>query len=194
MSRAWMVCIRTSVFLRGMAASFPWLSYPFEVQRKFNSVLADEAQKSQTRHMKALFPPFAAGVVLLLGSLVSATRADIGYQFGTVGNPGNANDSATGSVYGAVNYVYDIGTYDVTLNQYTVFLNAVANSDLFNLYDTDIATDPNVSGIARNGSGGSYSYAVIGSGNRPVTYVSWFNARRFANWMQNGQPTCLGEV
>jgi formylglycine-generating enzyme required for sulfatase activity len=30
---------------------------------------------------------------------------------------------------------------------------------------------------------------VIGSANRPITYVSWFDSARFANWMANGQPT-----
>jgi formylglycine-generating enzyme required for sulfatase activity len=27
------------------------------------------------------------------------------------------------------------------------------------------------------------------SGNRPITYVTWFDAARFANWMTNGQGT-----
>ena len=26
-----------------------------------------------------------------------------------------------------------------------------------------------------------------GSGNKPITYVSWFDAARFCNWVQNGQ-------
>jgi len=30
---------------------------------------------------------------------------------------------------------------------------------------------------------------VLGSANRPITYVSWFDSARFANWMANGQPT-----
>jgi len=47
----------------------------------------------------------------------------------------------------------------------------------------------NIAGITRSGSTGSYTYSVIGSGNRPVTFVSWFDAARFANWMANGQPT-----
>jgi len=50
-------------------------------------------------------------------------------------------------------------------------------------------TDLNVAGISRSGSTGSYVYSVIGDGDRPVTYVSWFDAARMANWMQNGQPT-----
>ena len=44
------------------------------------------------------------------------------------------------------------------------------------------------SGIARSGSPGSYSYSVIGNGaDEPVSYVSFFDALRFANWMNNGQ-------
>ena len=48
-----------------------------------------------------------------------------------------------------------------------------------------------VSGIARSGSQGNYNYSVLGSGNRPVTYVSWFDAARFVNWLNNGKPVGL---
>jgi formylglycine-generating enzyme required for sulfatase activity len=122
---------------------------------------------------------------------LSPASADIGYQFSTVGNPGNANDT-TG--YGGVSYTYGIGTYDVTLSQYTTFLNSVAQTDAYGLYNTKMATDLNVAGISRTGSSGSYVYSVIGSGNNPVTYVSWFDAARMANWMNNGQPVGLGEA
>jgi len=103
----------------------------------------------------------------------------------TIGDPGNANDS-TG--YGGVSYVYNIGTTEVSLTQYTAFLNAVAVTDTYNLYNTYM-TNASIAGISQSGSPGSYSYSVIGSGARPVTYVSWFDAARFANWMANGQPT-----
>ena len=46
-----------------------------------------------------------------------------------------------------------------------------------------------VSPASRDGSPGSYTYSVIGSPNHPITYVSWGCAARFANWLQNGQPT-----
>ncbi len=105
-----------------------------------------------------------------------------------VGNPGNASDS-TG--YGAVNYAYSIATYEVTLTQYATFLNAVAKTDTYGLYHASMATDLNIAGITRSGVSGSYAYGVLGSGNRPVTYVSWFDAARFSNWLQNGQPTGL---
>jgi formylglycine-generating enzyme required for sulfatase activity len=52
-----------------------------------------------------------------------------------------------------------------------------------------MGTDLNIAGISRAGSSGSYTYSVIGSANRPITYVSWLDSARFANWMANGQPT-----
>jgi formylglycine-generating enzyme required for sulfatase activity len=103
-----------------------------------------------------------------------------------VDNAGNANDS-TG--FGAVGYNYSIGTYEVTLNQYSAFLNAVGKTDTYGLYNTSMGTDLNVRGISRSGASGSYTYAVLGSGARPVTYVSWYDSARFVNWLHNGQPT-----
>jgi len=49
----------------------------------------------------------------------SAVATPITYEEVTVGNPGNAADTRTGSLYGAVSYSYQIGTYDVTGSQYT---------------------------------------------------------------------------
>jgi len=154
-----------------------------------------------TRHIsqarpcaRALFTRLQALAVSAALLAVPSAFADIGYQFVTVGDPGNANDTATGNLYGGVSYTYDIGTYDVTLSQYATFLNAVAQTDTDSLYNTVLGTNGNIKGISRSGSSGSYSYAVIGDGNRPVTYVSWFDAARMVNWMQNGQPTGLGEV
>ena len=93
--------------------------------------------------------------------------------------------------FGAVTYTYAIGKYEVTLNQYTEFLNAVAATDTYGLYNTNMGTDLNIKGITRSGSSGSYTYAVSGNGTRPVTYVSWLDAARFTNWLHNGQPTGL---
>jgi formylglycine-generating enzyme required for sulfatase activity len=106
-----------------------------------------------------------------------------------VGNPGNAPDPLTGNLYGSVSYDYRIGTTEVTVGQYTDFLNAVADTDTYALYNTSMATDLGIAGIARTGSSGSYTYSVIGSANKPVTYVSWGDAARFANWLHHGQPT-----
>ena len=131
-----------------------------------------------------------------LGLGVQSARA-VTIDMVTVGNPGNANDTTS---YGGVNYSYQIGKYDVTIGQYTDFLNAVAATDTYSLYNGSMATDLNVAGIAQSGSSGSYTYSVIAASgsapnggvsaaNRPITYVSWFDSARFANWMANGQPT-----
>ena len=112
----------------------------------------------------------------------------------TVGNAGNAADAGNASeanVYGAVPYEYQIGKYEVTLAQYAAFLNAVASTDAFGLYNANMATDLNSAGIAQSGGSGSFTYSVIGTGTRPVTYVSWFDAARFCNWLHNGRPTGL---
>ncbi len=111
-----------------------------------------------------------------------------------VRNMGNGNDPIWLQIglsprWGSVAYPYRIGTYEVTVGQYTAFLNAVAATDTYGLYDTRMATDLNIAGIAQSGSSGSYIYSVIGSPNHPVTYVSWGDAARFVNWLHNGQPT-----
>jgi formylglycine-generating enzyme len=103
-----------------------------------------------------------------------------------VGNAGNPNDPATG--LGRVNYDYGISKYEVTIGQYVAFLNAVAATDTYNLYNPFMATNLNIAGIAQSGASGSYTYSAIGSANRPVTYVGWGDAARFANWLHNGQP------
>ena len=129
------------------------------------------------------------GVAALLASLAVPAHA-VTIDLVSVGNAGNTNDT-TG--YGGVNYSYQIGKYDVTIGQYTTFLNAVAATDTYSLYNASMGTDLNVAGIARTGSSGSYTYSAITNGgnsaNRPITYVSWFDSARFANWMANGQPT-----
>ena len=53
-----------------------------------------------------------------------------------------------------------------------------------------MATDTSYGcGISRSGSPGSYTYSPTKNGNYPVNYVSWGDAARFCNWLQNGQPT-----
>ncbi len=121
--------------------------------------------------------------------LLASTALAVTIPTVPVGNLGNANDSSTGNLYGGVGYAYNIGTTEVTVGQYTDFLNAVADADTYLLYNTSMATNLNIAGISRSGVSGSYTYGVIGSANHPATYVSWGDAARFANWLHNGQPT-----
>jgi formylglycine-generating enzyme len=127
---------------------------------------------------------------LILGALFFDTSVHaITITTVPVGDVGNSNDPATGNLYGGVNYTYNIGRTEVTTGQYTAFLNAVAATDTYGLYNPSMATDVLVAGVTRSGASGSYSYSVIGSPNHPIAYVSWGNAARFANWLHNGQPT-----
>lgn len=128
-------------------------------------------------------PPFAACSFVALLSTPAFAAVSIDYV--TVGNAGNAAD-ATG--YGAVAYEYRIAKNETTIGQYAEFLNAAAKSDPYGLYNADIVTYHYVNGISRSGESGSYTYAVNpGSANKPVTFVSWFDAARFVNWLHNGQ-------
>lgn len=129
-------------------------------------------------------------VFLLLTPTTSAETIDIPTVF--VGNLRNANDPTTGR--GAVNYGYRLGKYEVTVGQYTAILNAVARSDTYSLYNPMMAIDLNIAGISRTGAPGTYSYQVIGSPNKPITYVSWGDAARFVNWLHNRQPTGLQDA
>ncbi len=119
-----------------------------------------------------------------------------------VGNPGNAGEWSGASyggfgpdrVCGAVNYNYNIGTYEITAGQYCEFLNAVAATDTYGLYNANMTTGTwagvTVNQITRSGSSGSYTYTVGPEfTNRAIGYVSWGSAIRFVNWLSNGQPT-----
>jgi formylglycine-generating enzyme required for sulfatase activity len=118
-----------------------------------------------------------------------------------VGNPGNVGDARypDGGVlsFGSVPYEYNIGKYEVTAGQYCEFLNAVAATDTYGLYYTDMAYGHIGYGcrIHRSGSPGSYTYSVAADwAGRPVNYVSWGDAARFANWLHNGQPTGIQDL
>jgi sulfatase modifying factor 1 len=141
-------------------------------------------------------------VVALVWILAFTARA-VTIDLVPVGNPGNAGElSGEGAggigpsrVCGGVDYTYSIGKYEVTAGQYTAFLNAVAKTDTYGLYDPRMAhTDWNYMGcnIQRTGFNGNLSYSVAPDwADRPVNYVSWSDAARFCNWLQNGQPTGL---
>jgi formylglycine-generating enzyme required for sulfatase activity len=130
----------------------------------------------------------AVGVLVLLIGFAPA-QATITMEMVAVGNPGNAPDvwGDNSRQNGAVAYNYSIGKYEVTAEQYTFFLDAVAKDDTNNLYSPSMSAG---CGIQRTGTAGDFSYSVSTTyANRPVTSITWGDALRFINWLNNGQPT-----
>jgi formylglycine-generating enzyme len=125
----------------------------------------------------------------------SGTLAD--HAWVRVDNPGNRADK---SGFGAVNYVFEIMRYEVTSGEYADFLNAVASqSDPYGLWDRamgeHVITDLGQGGIRqdipqciqREFKEGRWYYSPVPEwANKPVIFVSFLNALRYANWMHNG--------
>jgi formylglycine-generating enzyme required for sulfatase activity len=120
----------------------------------------------------------------------------MGMAFVPVGDPGNGGElSGEGAggfgpdrICGAVGYPYSIGRFEVTAGQYVEFLNAVAATDTYGLYNPAMWTEEYGCRIERSGAPGGYTYSVTPErANRPVNFVSWSDAARFCNWMTNGQ-------
>ena len=131
--------------------------------------------------------------------LVALPAGAVTIDWVPVGDPGNAADTASNCLNsaadcGSVADAYRISKYEVTNAQYAEFLNAMAATDPFGLYNTSMGSDA-TGGITRSGCPGSYSYAVkSGLENKPVIYVSFYDALRFANWLHNGQPAGAQET
>jgi hypothetical protein len=132
----------------------------------------------------ARLPCVAALVVALLGSLSAPALAEP-IQWVTVGDPGNLADTAPAG-YGAVADSFRIMKYEFTNQQYTDFLNSVAATDTYSLYNALMGSETR-GGITRSGSSGGFAYTVkTNMGDKPVNYVSWFDVARVSNWLING--------
>lgn len=113
---------------------------------------------------------------------------------GGIANEGELSGEGAGGygfdrICGAVAYEYQIGRFEVTAAQYVEFLNAVAATDTYGLYHIEMPISAYGCKIERHGDTGCYTYTIPGDmASRPVNFVSWGDAARFANWLHNGQP------
>lgn len=109
------------------------------------------------------------------------------FDWAIVGNPDNGADD-TG--YGAVDYAYRISKHEVTNAQYSKFLNSVdpLGVNSLGLYNPSMDLSA-LGGIALNLSAATgVKYQIKASyENNPVVFVSFIDAMRFVNWLENGQ-------
>jgi sulfatase modifying factor 1 len=133
---------------------------------------------------KTLFLGLAALACLPLGSIANAGIID----WVTVGNPGNTADTAPAG-RGAVSTSFQIMKYEFTNQLYAEFLNSVdANGTNPNsVYNASMGSEARggISFTSGAASGSKYA-AKTNMGDKPVNYVSWFDAARVSNWYQNG--------
>lgn len=149
--------------------------------------------------MPRAFRPWLS--VLALASTIGAVAlpaAAVNIEWVTIGNPGNAADTPANNCWtagcGSVAYAYRISKYEVTNEQYVEFLNAKAAADPLALYNTNMDSDAQ-GGIVRSGVSGGYTYATkAGFEDKPVNFVSFYDALRFTNWMNNGQGSASTET
>ena len=131
--------------------------------------------------LKAFSFWLAALACLPLGSIANAEPL----QWVTVGDPGNTAHTGRAG-FGAVAASFRIAKYEFTNQLYTDFLNSVAATDTYSLYNASMGSDPR-GGITQSGLSGAFTYlAKTDMGDKPVNYVSWFDAARVSNWYQNG--------
>lgn len=134
--------------------------------------------------------------IAALTALFAAPASAVTIEWVPIGDAGNAADAPAPTKCftaecGAVPYDYEISKYETTNANYAEFLNAVDadGENGLELYDAGMDTDATFGGIgffAGNAAGSRYQ-AKPGFEDKPVTYVSFYDALRFANWMHNGQ-------
>ena len=132
--------------------------------------------------VKTLFLGLAALACLPFGSIASAEAI----QWVTVGDPGNTADNTN---RGAVSDSFQIMKYEFTNQQYTNFLNSVDAGGINpnSVYNVNMGDDIRGGISFTSGAASGSKYAVKSNmGDKPVNYVSWFDAARVANWYQNG--------
>lgn len=141
---------------------------------------------------------------LMVVALFVSTAQAVEIETVPVGNPGNAPDMRYNLYqrpegYGAVSDAYNIGKYEVTAGQYRDFLNAVdpTGANAVGLYNPWMNEHFDGCQITWNSTLSTYDFSggtveapgstAVDWENRPVNYVGFWDAARFANWLHNGQ-------
>ena len=123
---------------------------------------------------------------LVLAVTASAVRADISLDIVTVGNAGNATDSH--GVRRGGPRLRDRQVRSDGRSVHRVSQRRGGDRYVRAVQHEHVVGTAYGCKIQRSGSSGSYTYSVAADrANRPVNYVSFWDAARFANWLHNGQ-------
>lgn len=95
----------------------------------------------------------------------------IDIDFATIGNPGNPGENryVKTSGYGSVDYVYQIGRYEVTNKQWNTFLS--------------------LAGVPTGNDGGYDGPATTSGDLQPVNRISYYEAVQFCNYLTSGDKS-----
>ncbi len=117
--------------------------------------------------MKNLLVLVLLSMCLVTGAVSAASIRGIDIDFVAINNPGNEADS---SGFGAVDYTYQMGKYEITNAQWDAFVSA-AGTPIGNpetAYDTS---------------------AYWPEASVPVNGVSWYEAAQFCNYLTSGDKS-----
>ena len=126
--------------------------------------------------------------LLVAFSLFASPAAAVNINWVTVGDAGNTADT---SGFGTVTTTYRISETEVTNTQYAEFLNAVdpTGANALGFYNSNMTEDATNGGIGFDVTNpvGTRYLPKLGFTDKPVNYVSFYDALRFTNWLHNGQ-------
>jgi len=134
--------------------------------------------------LKAFSLWLAALACLPFGSIANAEPI----QWVTVGDPGNTADTDPAG-RGAVATSFQIMKYEFTNQLYTEFLNSVDQNGTNpnSVYNANMGSNARGGISFTSGAASGSKYATKSNmGDKPVNYVSWFDAARVSNWLMNG--------
>ena len=109
-------------------------------------------------------------------------------------NPETPDQTTAAEFVGRVDYVYEIGMYEITVEQYVMFLNAVdrVGGNVQQLWDPlmDPQANPYRGQVCRElkePPGQRFKVASAAWLRKPIAFIDFFRAARFVNSLSNGQ-------
>ncbi len=132
-------------------------------------------------------PDLRAARLAVYAPVPAAHEVDL-EGFVLVEEPGQSADPATG--LGSVAYPYYVDAYETTNEKWVEFLNAVdpTGANALGLYDVQQSSSSSGGILLDPVAAPGQKYAAKPFYSRlPVNFVSWLDAARYANWLENGR-------